>query len=124
MSCSARRAAAQPPRARCGQPGFLIQYGDKLCHQHQKEGKVYIPAQVGRAIQNFFRKGNLIALRELALRRTADRVDAQMREYRETESIAPIWQVKERLIVCIGADDQAERIVRGGRRLAKALEAE
>jgi two-component system sensor histidine kinase KdpD len=92
--------------------------------QRLKEGKVYIPAQVERAIQNFFRKGNLIALRELALRRTADRVDAQMREYRETESIAPIWQVKERLIVCIGADDQAERIVRGGRRLAKALEAE
>jgi two-component system, OmpR family, sensor histidine kinase KdpD len=71
--------------------------------QRLKEGKVYIPAQAERAIQNFFRKGNLIALRELALRRTADRVDAQMREYREIESIAPIWQVKERLIVCIGA---------------------
>lgn len=82
--------------------------------QRLKEGKVYIPAQAERAIQNFFRKGNLIALRELALRRTADRVDAQMREYREIESIAPIWQVKERLIVCIGADGQAERIVRGG----------
>ncbi len=50
--------------------------------QRLKEGKVYLPEQAARAVQNFFRKGNLIALRELALRRTADRVDAQMRTYR------------------------------------------
>ena len=53
-----------------------------------RDGKVYLPQQAERAVRNFFRKGNLIALRELALRRTADRVDAQMREYRADRSIA------------------------------------
>ncbi|HEY8888376.1 MAG TPA: two-component system sensor histidine kinase KdbD, partial [Gallionella sp.] len=70
--------------------------------QRLKEGKVYLPQQAERAAQNFFRKGNLIALRELALRRTADRVDAQMRDYREDHAIQNVWQVKERMLVCIG----------------------
>ncbi|MGA7780408.1 MAG: two-component system sensor histidine kinase KdbD, partial [Paraburkholderia sp.] len=67
-----------------------------------RDGKVYMPQQAERAVRNFFRKGNLIALRELALRRTADRVDAQMREYRADRSIQRIWQARERLLVCIG----------------------
>ncbi len=62
-----------------------------------RDGKVYLPQQAERAVRNFFRKGNLIALRELALRRTADRVDAQMREYRADRSIERIWQARERL---------------------------
>ncbi len=89
-----------------------------------KEGKVYIPEQAHRAIQNFFRKGNLIALRELSLRRTADRVDAQMREYRSDQSIQSIWQAKERLLVCVGPEDDAEKVVRNGSRLAAALRAD
>jgi two-component system sensor histidine kinase KdpD len=60
-------------------------------------GKVYVPEQVRHAIENFFRKGNLIALRELALRTTADRVDAAMREYREGAAIRAIWPAGERL---------------------------
>ena len=56
-----------------------------------RAGKVYVPQQVERALANFFQKGNLIALREMALRQTADRVDAQMREYRDAKSIAPVW---------------------------------
>ena len=92
--------------------------------QRLKDGKVYIPHQAEQAVEHFFRKGNLIALRELALRRTADRVDAQMRQYRDDWSIRDVWQVKERLLVCIGADAQAERIVRGARRLAHTLGAE
>ena len=66
--------------------------------QRLKTGKVYMPEQAAHAVTNFFRKGNLIALRELALRRTADRVDAQAREYRDDEAIKRVWQLKERLV--------------------------
>ncbi|MGE0383231.1 MAG: DUF4118 domain-containing protein [Gammaproteobacteria bacterium] len=89
-----------------------------------REGKVYIPEQARRAVQNFFRKGNLIALRELSLRRTADRVDAQMQEYRTDQAIQSIWQGKERLLVCVGPDDEAEKVVRNASRLAAALRAD
>ena len=89
-----------------------------------KEGKVYLPQQARHAIENFFRKGNLIALRELALRRTADRVDAQMQDYREDHAIREVWQVGERILVCIGPSPLAERLVRAGKRLATGLRAE
>ena len=89
-----------------------------------KEGKVYIPQQIERALDNFFKKGNLIALRELALRQTADRVDAQMREYREEEAITPVWAAAERIAVAIGASDRGERFIRSAKRLADALDAE
>jgi two-component system sensor histidine kinase KdpD len=92
--------------------------------QRMKEGKVYLPQQAERAAQNFFRKGNLIALRELALRRTADRVDAQMRDYREDHAIQDVWQVKERMLVCIGPGGNAENLVRASYRLAQLLKAE
>lgn len=92
--------------------------------QRLKEGKVYLPLQAEHAAQNFFRKGNLIALRELALRRTADRVDAQMRDYRDDHAIQDIWQVKERMLVCIGPSGNAENLVRAAFRLAQSLKAE
>jgi len=89
-----------------------------------KEGKIYLPQQAQEAIKHFFRKGNLIALRELALRQTANRVDAQMLDYREDHSIRDIWQVNERILVCIGPHPLAERLVRAGKRLAVSLRAE
>ncbi|MGH8552320.1 MAG: DUF4118 domain-containing protein, partial [Methylococcales bacterium] len=89
-----------------------------------KAGKVYVPQQAERATENFFRKGNLIALRELALRQTADRVDAQMRDYREDHAIREIWQVGERILVCVGPDAVAEQLVRSGKRLATGLRGE
>jgi len=89
-----------------------------------REGKVYLPAQAERAIRNFFRKGNLIALRELALRRTADRVDAQMRDYREDKAIRDVWRAGERVLVCIGPGALAERLIRAGKRLASSLHAD
>ncbi|WP_137937013.1 two-component system sensor histidine kinase KdpD [Chitinivorax sp. B] len=91
--------------------------------QRLKEGKVYLPDQADRAVKHFFRKGNLIALRELALRRTADRVDTQMREYRADQSIHRVWQAKERLLVCLGPDDGAA-VVRAAARLAANLRAD
>lgn len=88
------------------------------------DGKVYLGEQAERASANFFRKGNLIALRELALRRLADRVDSDMRDYRDAQGIRKVWAVGERLLVGIGADADAETLVRAGKRLASALDAE
>src|SRR5215831_5760806 len=89
-----------------------------------KEGKVYLPEQAKAAIQNFFRKGNLIALRELSLRRTAERVEEQMRVYREDQGIRTVWQAGELVLVCIGPGELAERLVRAGRRFSAALHAD
>lgn len=88
-----------------------------------KEGKVYVPEQAERAIEKFFRKGNLTALRELALRRAAERVDDQMRAYMRTESIPGPWAAGERLLVCISPGTLSERLVRTTRRLADQLNA-
>ncbi len=89
-----------------------------------KEGKIYLPQQAQHAVNHFFRKGNLIALRELALRQTANRVDAQMLDYREGHAIREVWQVNERILVCIGPNALAERLVRAGKRLSANLRAE
>ncbi|MEW5769125.1 MAG: two-component system sensor histidine kinase KdpD [Pseudomonadota bacterium] len=92
--------------------------------QRMREGKVYFPQQAERALRNFFRKGNLIALRELSLRRTADRVDAQMREYRSDQAIQAVWETKERLLVCLGPGAGGDRLVRAAARLAGRLHAD
>ncbi|EKT61704.1 two-component system sensor histidine kinase KdpD [Providencia burhodogranariea] len=89
--------------------------------QRLKEGKVYIPGQAERAIEHFFRKGNLIALRELALRRTADRVDGQMREFRDGKGLAPVWHTRDGLLLCIGHNRGNEKLVRAAARLAAKL---
>ncbi|MBB3211416.1 two-component system sensor histidine kinase KdpD [Herbaspirillum sp. Sphag1AN] len=89
-----------------------------------KEGKVYLPQQAEKASRNFFRKGNLLALREIALRRTADRVDADMRAYRADRSIAQLWQTKERIVVGIGTSADEDKLVRAAARLAAKLQAD
>ena len=88
--------------------------------QRLQEGKVYLPQQAQEAMHNFFRKGNLIALRELALRRTADRVDAQMQAYMRDHAIAKTWPVAERVLVCVSPSPQAGLLVRAGRRARHA----
>lgn len=88
------------------------------------EGKVYIPDQAQLAMSNYFRPGNLIALREMALRRTADRVDAQMRTYRRDHAIQPTWPVAERLIVSIGPSPFSAKLIRATKRMAERLQAE
>lgn len=90
--------------------------------QRLKDGKVYLPHQAERAIRNFFRKGNLIALRELALRRTADRVDEDMLEYRRKQAVAPVWQTRESLLACIGPGRAGEKVVRSATRFAGQLD--
>lgn len=91
--------------------------------QRLQAGKVYLPNQAERAIRNFFRKGNLIALRELALRRTADRVDDQMLQYRRDQFVSPVWQTRDSLLACIGTGAGGEKIVRTTARVASRLEA-
>jgi two-component system sensor histidine kinase KdpD len=87
-----------------------------------KEGKVYLPEQARHAARNFFRKGNLIALRELALRRTADRVDSDVRAWRQSEAVQGVWRTREAVLACIGSGDDAEQVVRSARRLAGQLD--
>ena len=89
-----------------------------------KEGKVYVPESAKRAIDRFFRLGNLTALRELALRRTADRVDDQMVDYLRQNAIEGPWPAAERLLVCIGPDPLSEKVVRTSSRLASGLNAD
>ncbi len=88
-----------------------------------KEGKVYLPDSAKRATERFFRPGNLTALREMALRRTADRVDDDMLDYLKQHAIEGAWASSERLLVCVGPDALSEKVVRTASRLASGLNA-
>jgi two-component system sensor histidine kinase KdpD len=87
------------------------------------EGKVYVAGQAQRALAHFFQPGNITALRELALRRVAERVDEQMLDYMRQHAIVGPWPAGERILVCIGPDADAPSVVRAGRRLADQLHA-
>jgi two-component system sensor histidine kinase KdpD len=91
--------------------------------QRLKEGKVYIPEQAERAIRNYFTEGNLTALRELALRRTAQRVDEQMLNYMQSHAIAGPWETSDRVLASITQDRSSAALVRYARRLADRLHA-
>src|ERR1700716_2294116 len=88
-----------------------------------KEGKVYVPKQAERALEHYFSPGNLTALRELALRRTADRVDEQLLTHMQANAIAGPWAAGERILVCVSEDPRAAGLVRYTRRLADRLHA-
>ena len=96
-------------------PGDLI--------QRLREGKVYVPKQAERAIQHYFQPGNLTALRELALRRTAQRVDNQMLDYMRRHAIEGPWPASARILVAIEGGPKATAIVRNAKRLADQLRA-
>lgn len=102
----------------------LIDLSPDELQQRLREGKVYVPEQAARAIQKFFRKGNLIALRELALRKVAERVDEQMLAYMQIHGIRGPWPARPRLLACISPGTLGERLVRTARQLAEALHAE
>jgi two-component system sensor histidine kinase KdpD len=102
----------------------LVDVSPDVLQQRLKEGKVYVPDQATAALDRFFRKGNLIALRELALRRTAERVDAQMRGYMRAEGIRETWPAGDRILVCVGPNPATARIIRAARRLAARLGAD
>src|SRR6266480_3476505 len=91
--------------------------------QRLKEGKVYVPKQAERALEHYFSPGNLTALRELALRRTADRVDEQLLTHMQAHAIPGPWAAGERILVCISEDRRAAGLVRYAKRLADRLHA-
>ncbi|MGK5090774.1 sensor histidine kinase KdpD [Deltaproteobacteria bacterium TL4] len=86
------------------------------------DGKVYLGEQVGRAIQNFFVKSNLTALREMALRLTAERVDHQLQDYAQIKQLTGPWKSGERLMVAVSASPSSEELIRWTRRIAYNLE--
>ncbi len=96
-------------------PGELI--------QRLKDGKVYLPENAKRAADNFLQMGNLTALRELALRRTTQRVDDQMVDYLRQRAIEGPWPTVDRILVCVGSDAFSESVVRNAARIASALNA-
>jgi two-component system, OmpR family, sensor histidine kinase KdpD len=91
--------------------------------QRLKEGKVYVPKQAERALEHFFSPANLTALRELALRRTAERVDEQLLHELQAKAIEGPWAAGERLLVCVSEDPRAAGLVRYTKRLADRLHA-
>ena len=91
--------------------------------QRLREGKVYVPKQAARALEHFFSPANLTALRELALRRTAERVDEQLLAEMQARAISGPWPAGERLLVCISEDPRAAGLVRFTKRLADRLHA-
>jgi two-component system sensor histidine kinase KdpD len=91
--------------------------------QRLREGKVYVPDMAVRALEKFFNEGNMYALRELALRRAAERVDDQMLAYMQTRAIPGPWAAGESLLVCIGPGPLSERLIRTARRQADRLNA-
>jgi two-component system sensor histidine kinase KdpD len=88
-----------------------------------RQGKVYRPDQAARALKGFFREGNLAALRQIALRRTADRVDADVTGYMRANAIAGPWPAGDRVLALVGRDATAEEVVRQARRIADVLRA-
>ncbi len=91
--------------------------------QRLKDGKVYMPEQAQHALKHFFRKGNLIALREMALRRTAERVDQQMEVYRRDHAVVATWPASETLMVCVNLKSRGPMLVRAARKMAAGLHA-
>ncbi len=89
-----------------------------------KDGKIYIGQQAARATENFFRRGNLLALRELALRRAAQRVDQDVRDYRTQHGVADTWAVSERILVCLGPAPSSARLLRAASRMAAGQHAQ
>ncbi|XHS76533.1 DUF4118 domain-containing protein [Burkholderiaceae bacterium UC74_6] len=86
-----------------------------------KAGKVYAGPQAERAAKNFFRKGNLMALRELALRRTADRIEDDVQAWRSNKAISQVWKTEAAILCAIGPTPRAEHVVRSAARLAQQL---
>ncbi|MDX2138243.1 MAG: sensor histidine kinase KdpD [Chloroflexota bacterium] len=102
----------------------LIDLSPEDLRKRLAEGKVYVPEKVETAANNFFRVGNLTALREMALRLTAERVDHQLQNYMQIKRIAGPWKSSERLLVAVGPSPFSEQLIRWTRRMAYNLEAD
>ena len=102
----------------------LIDIAPEQLVERLQAGKVYLPVQAQRAIQSFFQRSNLVALREISLRKSADRVNADVRTERETRGDRLTWPTHEKLLVCVSPSPQSAKLIRTARRMASALRAE
>ena len=102
----------------------LVDLPPEALLERLRAGKVYVPAAAKHAIESFFRPGNLTALRQLALRRTAEWVDQRMREYKEDKGIHAVWAAAERILVAVSPSPMAPKLVRAAKRMAAGLRAE
>ena len=103
---------------------ILVDLPPEDLRQRLKEGKVYLPRQAEWAGENFFRPGNLNALRELALRQTANRVNTEVLIYRTGHAIETTWPTTERILVCVGPSPSSATLVRAAKRMADSLHAD
>lgn len=102
----------------------LVDIPPETLQKRLRDGKIYAPEKVEQALNQFFAKGNLLALRELALRHTAARVDEELLKSRKSQLAAEPWHARERILVCVAPNTMARRIVRAARRLATSLKAD
>jgi two-component system, OmpR family, sensor histidine kinase KdpD len=102
----------------------MVDLTPEALQNRMKRGDVYSADKVERSLKNFFRRGNLIALRELALRQVAEQVDRSLESYMEAEDIRKNWAVRERLAVCISSSPSAQHLIARGARMARRMDAE
>ena len=102
----------------------MVDLTPEALHNRMKRGDVYSTEKVERSLKNFFRRGNLIALRELALRQVAEQVDRSLETYMEEEDIRKNWGVRERMAICISGNPAGQYLVARGARMARRMDAE
>jgi len=102
----------------------MVDLTPEALQNRMQRGDVYTPDKVSQALKNFFRRGNLIALRELALRQVAEHVDRSLENYMAAKDIHETWPVRERLAVCVSANPGAQYLVARAARMARRLDAE
>jgi two-component system sensor histidine kinase KdpD len=102
----------------------MVDLTPEALQNRMKRGDVYSSEKVERSLSNFFRRGNLIALRELALRQVAEQVDRSLESYMEAQDIRKNWGVRERMAVCISANPAGQYLIARGARMARRMDAE
>jgi len=102
----------------------MVDLTPEALHNRMRRGDIYHQAKIEQSLRNFFRRGNLIALRELALRQVAEQVDRSLSNYLEEKDIQQNWGVRERIAVCISANPRAQYLVARAARMARRMDAE
>lgn len=102
----------------------MVDLTPEALQNRMKRGDVYMPAKVEQALNNFFRRGNLIALRELALRQVAEQVDRSLENYMAAKDIQKNWAVRERIAVCVSSSPSAQYLIARAARMARRLDSE
>jgi two-component system, OmpR family, sensor histidine kinase KdpD len=102
----------------------MVDLTPEALHNRMKRGDVYSTEKVERSLKNFFRRGNLIALRELALRQVAEQVDRSLETYMESQDIRKNWGVRERMAVCVSGNPSGQYLIARAARMARRMDAE